>query len=133
MEIRLHGRGGQGGVTCAKIIASAYARLGKQVQAFGDYAGERSGAPVRAYTRVSDVEITNLTLVGSPSLIGLLVNSGVANVEATVNVDTLDVTQPVNVNAFVDIVKDNVNINLNDDFQEADDGDLCFALENIFN
>jgi 2-oxoacid:acceptor oxidoreductase gamma subunit (pyruvate/2-ketoisovalerate family)/2-oxoacid:acceptor oxidoreductase delta subunit (pyruvate/2-ketoisovalerate family) len=66
MEIRLHGRGGQGGVTCAKIIASTYARLGKQVQAFGDYAGERSGAPVRAYTRVSDAEITNRNKVYEP-------------------------------------------------------------------
>ena len=66
MEIRLHGRGGQGGVTCAKIIASVYARLGKRVQAFGDYAGERSGAPVRAYTRVSDREITNRNKVYHP-------------------------------------------------------------------
>ena len=38
MEIRLHGRGGQGGVTCAKILAAIYARLGKSVQTFGDYA-----------------------------------------------------------------------------------------------
>ena len=66
MEIRLHGRGGQGGVTCAKILASTFARLGKQVQAFGDYAGERSGAPVRAYTRVSDAEITNRNKVYRP-------------------------------------------------------------------
>ncbi len=66
MEIRFHGRGGQGGVTCAKIIASAYARLGRRVQAFGDYAGERSGAPVRAYTRVSDEEITNRNKVYHP-------------------------------------------------------------------
>lgn len=48
MEIRLHGRGGQGGVTCAKTLAAAYARLGRSVQSFGDYSGERSGAPVRA-------------------------------------------------------------------------------------
>ena len=38
MEIRLHGRGGQEGVTCAKILAAIYARLGKSVQTFGDYA-----------------------------------------------------------------------------------------------
>jgi 2-oxoacid:acceptor oxidoreductase gamma subunit (pyruvate/2-ketoisovalerate family) len=66
LEIRLHGRGGQGGVTCAKILASIYARLGKSVQTFGDYAGERSGAPVRAYTRVSDEPITNRNKVYSP-------------------------------------------------------------------
>lgn len=66
MEIRLHGRGGQGGVTCAKILAAVYARLGKSVQAFGDYAGERSGAPVRAYARVSDGPIENRNKVYQP-------------------------------------------------------------------
>ena len=65
-EIRLHGRGGQGGVTCAKILAAMYARLGQSVQTFGDYAGERSGAPVRAYTRVSDEAITNRNKVYEP-------------------------------------------------------------------
>ncbi|MGE5178179.1 MAG: 2-oxoacid:acceptor oxidoreductase family protein [Bacteroidota bacterium] len=66
MEIRLHGRGGQGGVTCAKILAATYARLGKSVQTFGDYAGERSGAPVRAYTRVSDQPIANRNKIYEP-------------------------------------------------------------------
>ncbi|MDH4036950.1 MAG: FAD-dependent oxidoreductase [Candidatus Krumholzibacteria bacterium] len=66
LEIRLHGRGGQGGVTCAKILAAIYARLGKSVQTFGDYAGERSGAPVRAYTRVSDEPISNRNKVYHP-------------------------------------------------------------------
>lgn len=66
LEIRLHGRGGQGGVTCAKILATIYAGLGKSVQTFGDYAGERSGAPVRAYTRVADASITNRNKVYDP-------------------------------------------------------------------
>jgi len=65
-EVRLHGRGGQGGVTCAKILASVYAHMGRSVQTFGDYAGERSGAPVRAYTRVSDGKITNRNKVYEP-------------------------------------------------------------------
>ncbi|MHB8876283.1 MAG: FAD-dependent oxidoreductase [Myxococcaceae bacterium] len=66
LEIRLHGRGGQGGVTCAKIIAAVYASLGKSVQTFGDYSGERSGAPVRAYTRVSDTPIENRNKIYRP-------------------------------------------------------------------
>ena len=65
-EVRVHGRGGQGGVTCAKIIAAAFARLGKTAQTFGDYAGERSGAPIRAYTRIADGEITNRNKVYTP-------------------------------------------------------------------
>ncbi|HXV12783.1 MAG TPA: 2-oxoacid:acceptor oxidoreductase family protein [Candidatus Krumholzibacteria bacterium] len=86
LEIRLHGRGGQGGVTCAKILAAIYARLGKSVQTFGDYAGERSGAPVRAYTRVADQPITNRNkvyrpdhlLVLDPTLLSAEVVSGLA-------------------------------------------------------
>jgi 2-oxoacid:acceptor oxidoreductase gamma subunit (pyruvate/2-ketoisovalerate family) len=66
LEIRLHGRGGQGGVTCAKILAAVYAGLGKSVQTFGDYSGERSGAPVRAYTRVSDTPIENRNKIYNP-------------------------------------------------------------------
>jgi 2-oxoacid:acceptor oxidoreductase gamma subunit (pyruvate/2-ketoisovalerate family) len=86
LEIRLHGRGGQGGVTCAKILAAIYAGLGKSVQTFGDYAGERSGAPVRAYTRVADQPVTNRNkvyephhlLVLDPTLLGDEVVAGLA-------------------------------------------------------
>ncbi len=72
MELRLHGRGGQGGVTCAKILAACYAREGKHVQTFGDYAGERSGAPVRAYTRVDDKPIENRNKVYRPDHVMVL-------------------------------------------------------------
>jgi 2-oxoacid:acceptor oxidoreductase gamma subunit (pyruvate/2-ketoisovalerate family) len=83
MEIRLHGRGGQGGVTCAKILAATWAQQGKSVQAFGDYAGERSGAPVRAYVRVDDAAIINRNKVYNPDHVlvldhGLLDASAVA-------------------------------------------------------
>ena len=47
LEVRVHGRGGQGGVTCAKLIASLYTRMGLYVQTFGDYGSERSGAPIQ--------------------------------------------------------------------------------------
>ncbi|MBK9118034.1 MAG: 2-oxoacid:acceptor oxidoreductase family protein [Phycisphaerales bacterium] len=65
-EITIHGRGGQGGVTLAKLLASAYFERGKHVQAFGIYAAERSGAPVQAYVRIDDAEITNHNLVHTP-------------------------------------------------------------------
>jgi 2-oxoacid:acceptor oxidoreductase gamma subunit (pyruvate/2-ketoisovalerate family) len=86
LEVRLHGRGGQGGVTCAKILATVWAQLGRSVQSFGDYAGERSGAPVRAYMRMSEGPIANRNkvytpdhlLVLDPTLLGDEVVTGLA-------------------------------------------------------
>ena len=56
-EIRWHGRGGQGAKTVSQILAQINLREGKHVQSFPEYGPERSGAPVRAYNRISDEEI----------------------------------------------------------------------------
>ncbi|MGC8604720.1 MAG: 2-oxoacid:acceptor oxidoreductase family protein, partial [Desulfomonilaceae bacterium] len=66
LEIRVHGRGGQGGVTCAKLCALVYSRLGFFAQTFGDYGMERAGAPVRAYTRIDNFPIKNRNKIYSP-------------------------------------------------------------------
>lgn len=56
-EVRFHGRGGQGAVVASIVLASAFFREGKFVQAFPSFGAERRGAPVTAFTRVSDEEI----------------------------------------------------------------------------
>ena len=66
IEIRIHGRGGQGGVTLAKLIATSRFLQGLSVQAFGLYAAERSGAPIQAFCRYSDDPITNRNLIYEP-------------------------------------------------------------------
>jgi 2-oxoacid:acceptor oxidoreductase gamma subunit (pyruvate/2-ketoisovalerate family) len=66
IEMTIYGRGGQGGVTLAKLIATAYFLRGKYVQAFGVYAAERSGAPLQAYVRIDDEEISNHNQIQSP-------------------------------------------------------------------
>jgi 2-oxoacid:acceptor oxidoreductase gamma subunit (pyruvate/2-ketoisovalerate family) len=66
IEIRIHGRGGQGGVTLAKLLAASEHREGKSVQAFGVYAAERSGAPVQAYLRCDDEPIHNPNQIYAP-------------------------------------------------------------------
>ncbi|NUQ49204.1 MAG: 2-oxoacid:acceptor oxidoreductase family protein, partial [Phycisphaerae bacterium] len=72
LEITIHGRGGQGGVTLAKLIATAYFLKGKHTQAFGVYAAERSGAPLQAFVRVDDEEITNHNQVRRPDVVIVL-------------------------------------------------------------
>jgi len=84
IEIRIHGRGGQGGVTLAKLIATSRFLQGQSVQAFGLYAAERSGAPVQAFCRYSDEPITNRNLIYEPdhiivldpTLIGAQISAG---------------------------------------------------------
>jgi 2-oxoacid:acceptor oxidoreductase gamma subunit (pyruvate/2-ketoisovalerate family) len=71
-EIRIHGRGGQGGVTLAKILAQARHREGKSVQAFGLYAAERSGAPLQAFLRFDDNPVVNRNLIYEPDHIIVL-------------------------------------------------------------
>ena len=66
IEITIYGRGGQGGVTLAKLIATAWFARGKYAQAFGVYAAERSGAPIQAYVRIDDVQITNSNQIREP-------------------------------------------------------------------
>ena len=66
IEIRIHGRGGQGGVTLAKLITTSQFLKGLSVQAFGLYAAERSGAPIQAFCRYSDEPITNRNLIYEP-------------------------------------------------------------------
>jgi len=54
IEIRWHGRGGQGAKTASQLLADAAFMSGKFVQSFPEYGPERSGAPITAYNRISD-------------------------------------------------------------------------------
>lgn len=65
-EIRIHGRGGQGAVTAARMLASAFVLEGKYVASFPMYGFERRGAPVQAFTRLDDKPIREKTQVYYP-------------------------------------------------------------------
>ena len=54
MEICWHGRGGQGVVTASEILAETVVGEGKYVKAFPEFGPERMGAPIRAFTRISE-------------------------------------------------------------------------------
>ncbi|MDA8188707.1 MAG: 2-oxoacid:acceptor oxidoreductase family protein [Dehalococcoidales bacterium] len=72
LEIRWHGRGGQGAVTAAKLLASAAMSAGKNFQAFPEYGPERRGAPVQAFTRIDDDPIRIFSAVNEPDIVVVL-------------------------------------------------------------
>ena len=58
IEIRWHGRGGQGAKTASLLLADAAFNTGKYIQGFPEYGPERMGAPITAYNRISNNPIT---------------------------------------------------------------------------
>jgi len=73
-EVRWHGRAGQGAKTAALLLAEAALSEGKYIQGFPEYGPEREGAPMKAFTRISDTPI--------------FIHSGVTNPDAVVVLDT---------------------------------------------
>ncbi|OPY62568.1 MAG: Pyruvate synthase subunit PorC [Syntrophorhabdaceae bacterium PtaU1.Bin034] len=72
IEVRFHGRGGQGAVTAAEILAQAAIRQGLYAQAFPNFGPERRGAPVLAFLRVSKEPIRIRSKVYKPDAIVIL-------------------------------------------------------------
>lgn len=80
IEIRWHGRGGQGAVTASKILAETAMLSGRYVQAFPEFGPERAGAPVKSFNRISlnpintHVQITSpdVVVVLDPTLLGMV-------------------------------------------------------------
>ncbi len=71
-EIRLHGRGGQGAVTSAELLARAAIAKGKFAQAFPSFGPERRGAPVQAFVRVDDQKIRKREKIYQPDVVMVL-------------------------------------------------------------
>lgn len=72
IEIRFHGRGGQGAVIASEILADAAFREGKYVQAFPMFGVERRGAPVTAFTRIDDKPIRIKFSIYNPDYVVVL-------------------------------------------------------------
>ncbi|KPJ51281.1 pyruvate synthase [candidate division TA06 bacterium DG_26] len=72
VEIRWHGRGGQGAKTAALLLADAVISSGKYVQAFPEYGPERRGAPVRSFNRIDKTEIRQHSPVVEPDVVVVL-------------------------------------------------------------
>jgi pyruvate ferredoxin oxidoreductase gamma subunit len=72
IEIRFHGRGGQGAVSSAELLALAAIEEGKYAQAFPSFGPERRGAPVLAFCRISDEPIRIRANIYEPDLVVVL-------------------------------------------------------------
>lgn len=90
LEVRFHGRGGQGAVTSAEIIALAAINLGKHAQSMPSFGPERRGAPVLAYLRVSDEQIRIRAEITKPDMVVVLDDSLVEVVDVTAGLKSND-------------------------------------------
>ena len=92
IEVRFHGRGGQGAVTSAELIALAAIELGKFAQSMPAFGPERRGAPVQAFLRVSDEKIRIRAEVLKPNIVAVL-DDGL--------IDIFDVTSGLKEDGFI--------------------------------
>jgi pyruvate ferredoxin oxidoreductase gamma subunit len=69
LQIRIHGRGGQGVVTAAEMLSVAAFQQGRHAQAFPSFGSERTGAPVVAFCRIDDREIRLREPIQSPDVL----------------------------------------------------------------
>lgn len=72
LEIRWHGRGGQGAITVSRVLAMAALEKGLFVQSFPEYGPERGGAPMKAYNRISASQIKLHCGIYEPDLVAVL-------------------------------------------------------------
>ncbi|MDR1720893.1 MAG: 2-oxoacid:acceptor oxidoreductase family protein [Endomicrobium sp.] len=83
IEVRWHGRGGQGAKTAALLFAEAVMATGKYIQAFPEYGPERMGAPVQSFNRISEEPIIIHSGIKNPDYVVVLDSSLMESVPVT--------------------------------------------------
>lgn len=83
VEIRWHGRGGQGAKTAALLLADVAFKTGKYVQGFPEYGPERMGAPITAYNRISEEPITIHSNIYEPDYVVVVDDGLLASINVT--------------------------------------------------
>lgn len=87
VEIRWHGRGGQGAKTACLLLADVAFSSGKQVQGFPEYGPERMGAPITAYNRISDGKNTIHSNIYEPNYVVVVDETLLHSVDVTAGLD----------------------------------------------
>lgn len=83
IEVRWHGRGGQGAVTSVELLALAAIDEGRYAQGFPAFGAERRGAPVVAYNRIDDKHVKNRSPIVAPDFVVCLDETLVGSVNIT--------------------------------------------------
>ncbi len=83
VEIRWHGRGGQGAKTAALLLADVAFKTGKYVQGFPEYGPERMGAPITAYNRISDTPLTVHSNIYEPDYVVVVDETLLESIDVT--------------------------------------------------
>ena len=83
IEIRWHGRGGQGAKTASLLLADAAFNTGKYIQGFPEYGPERMGAPITAYNRISNTPIKIHSNIYYPDYVAVVDDSLLESVDVT--------------------------------------------------
>lgn len=86
IEIRWHGRGGQGAKTASLLLAEAAFSTGRHIQGFPDYGPERMGAPIAAYNRISDKPITIHSNIYEPDYVVVVDETLLKTVDVTAGI-----------------------------------------------
>ena len=88
IEIRWHGRGGQGAKTASLLLADAAFNTGKYIQGFPEYGPERMGAPITAYNRISNKPITIHSNIYEPDYVVVVDDTLLESVDVTAGLKT---------------------------------------------
>jgi len=83
IEVRWHGRGGQGAKTASQFLGEAVLDTGKYIQSFPEYGPERAGAPMRAFNRISEKPMTIHSSVINPEIVVVIDPTLVGAIDVT--------------------------------------------------
>lgn len=107
IEIRWHGRGGQGAKTASLLLADAAFNTGKYIQGFPEYGPERMGAPITAYNRISVKPITIHSNIYEPDYVVVVDDSLLESVDVTAGLKE-DGAIVINTTKDADYIKNNL-------------------------
>ena len=87
IEVRWHGRGGQGAKTASQFLGEAALDTGKYIQSFPEYGPERAGAPMKAFNRISEKTITIHSSVTNPDIVVVIDPTLIGTIDVTEGLD----------------------------------------------